>query len=104
MGCLRWSDNGEACEACIVAIAATCTAEFQLNRTIEMRSLDSPWGVKCGIKRHIPIGLATTTLLDLLGILASMTVLGEEARKMLLWGGSAISQTGVVLVVVLKGR
>lgn len=103
-GCSRWSDNGEACEACIVAIAATCTVEFQLNRTTEMRSLISPRGVKYGIKRHIPIGLATTTLLDLFGILANMTVLGEEARKMLFWSGSAVSQTGVVLVVVLKGH
>lgn len=32
-----------------------------------------------------------------------MTVLGEEAREVLLWGGSAVSQTGVVLVVILRG-
>lgn len=78
--------------------------EDQLDRMTEMHSLVSPWDVKCGIKRDIPVGLATTTLLDLLGILASMTVLGEEAREVLLWGGSTVSQTSVVLVVVLRDR
>lgn len=50
----------------------------------------------------IPVGLATTALLDFLGILASVTVLGEEAREVFLRSGSAVSQTGVVLVVVLE--
>lgn len=33
-----------------------------------------------------------------------MTVLGKEAREVLLWSGSTVSQTGVVLVVVLRSR
>lgn len=37
----------------------------------------------------IPVGLATTRLLDLLGILTNMTVLGEVARQVLLRSSSA---------------
>lgn len=98
--------RGGMFQSVFVTVTQTCTVESQTGQDDQdALSLDISWD-ECmsgmGFKRHIPVGLTTTTLLDLLGILASMAVLGEEAREMFLWGGSAVSQTGVVLVVVLK--
>lgn len=50
---------------------------------------------------HLPIALSTPVLFGLLGILANVAALGEVSRQMLLGGCSAISKTGMVLVVVL---
>lgn len=62
------------------------------------------WTLKLGNSplKNLPVALAAAILLGLLGVLANMAVLGKEARKMLLRASSAVSQTGVVLVVVLK--
>lgn len=57
-----------------------------------------PWGPKQMLKgcrqrsqgRDLPIALSSTTLLDLLGVLANMTMLREVARQMLLGSSSAI--------------
>lgn len=57
--------------------------------------------VKDLVTRVSPVAFPTTTLLDLLGILANMTMLREIARQMLLRSSGAIGQAGVVLVVEL---
>lgn len=60
---------------------------------------------KCSGRVHddIPIGLPTAVLLGLLGVLARVTVFGKVTRQMLFGGGSAVSQAGMILVVVLDG-
>lgn len=57
--------------------------------------------VKNLITRVAPVAFSSTALLDLLGVLANMTVLREIARQMLLRSSRAIGQAGVVLVVEL---
>lgn len=51
---------------------------------------------------NLPVTLAAAILLSLLGVLTDVTVLSEEARKMLLGAGGAVSQASVVLIVVLR--
>lgn len=55
----------------------------------------------CILASNVPVGLAAAVLLCLLWVLASVTVLGEETREMLLGCGGAVRQTLVVLVVEL---
>jgi hypothetical protein len=50
-----------------------------------------------------PVAFAATVLLHLLGIDVHMATLGEEARKVLCWDGSPVSETLVVAVVGLVG-
>lgn len=45
-----------------------------------------------GSEDDIPVGLATTGLLDLLGILTNMAMFGEVARQVLLRGSSAFER------------
>jgi hypothetical protein len=49
----------------------------------------------------IPVALASPVLLDLLGLLVRVAVLGEEARQVLLGGSGAVGEAGVVLLVEL---
>lgn len=55
------------------------------------------------IVNSAPIASARAVLLHLLGIHVEMAMLGEEARKMLSWGGSALGKTLVVTIVGLVG-
>ena len=49
----------------------------------------------------IPVALATAFFLDLLWINVDVTRLGKVAREVVFRTGSAVSQAGVVAVVVL---
>lgn len=49
----------------------------------------------------IPITLPTTFLLDLLGVNVNVPGFGKVAGQMLLCGGGAIRETGVVSVIIL---
>ena len=48
-----------------------------------------------------PVTLAEPTLLDYLGIISLVAVLGKVAWKMLFWGGGALSEADVVTSVGL---
>jgi hypothetical protein len=50
-----------------------------------------------------PVAFAATVLLHLLRINVHVATLGEEAREVLCWGGSPVSETLVVAVVGLVG-
>lgn len=50
----------------------------------------------------LPVGFAASILLSLLGVLASVAMLGKETGQMLLRGSSAVSQAGMVLIVELE--
>jgi hypothetical protein len=50
---------------------------------------------------YIPVGLSSTVLLGLLGVLAGGPVLREVAREMLRRSCGAVSKTGMVLIVEL---
>ena len=51
----------------------------------------------------LPVTLASTILLGLLGIGVSMAVLGEVLGDVVLWAGSAVGQGRVVSVVGFVG-
>lgn len=54
-------------------------------------------------RRDLPVALATTVLLGLVGVFVDMARLGEVARKVLVRVSGAIGQASMVAVSVLVG-
>ena len=52
---------------------------------------------------YVPVALAATVLLDLLGVGIGIAMLGEEARKILCGRGGTVGEALVVAVIGLVG-